>query len=81
MQIRIRGTYQTNVERGKLIGTDSRHLASLECREELGLRRHGQVADFIQEECAAGGDFEPPGAILARVRKGAHDVSEQFAFE
>ncbi|MNT18666.1 hypothetical protein D3C72_1538810 [compost metagenome] len=55
-------------------------LAVLQGTQQLGLHQQRQFADFIQEQRAAVGGFEPAGAVGDGAGKGAFGVAEQFAF-
>ena len=49
--------------------------------QQLGLAAEAQVADFVQKQRAAGGQFEFAGSRFVGVGKGALFVTEQFAFQ
>src|SRR4029077_14089544 len=55
--------------------------ALLEEAKELGLDFHGQVADFVEEKGAAGGELDLAPVVAERAGEGALDVPEQVAFE
>jgi hypothetical protein len=49
--------------------------------QQLDLHRQRHVADFVEEQGAAVGQFETPGTAGDRTGKGALLVAEQFAFQ
>ena len=56
-------------------------LAFLEGSEKFGLQLQRQVADLVQEQCAAVGSLEPPDGLRDRPGEGSALVTEEFAFE
>ncbi len=45
------------------------------------MRRQRQIADFIEEQGAAGCGLEAPGAVLARIRERSFSMAEELTFQ
>ncbi|OPZ04584.1 MAG: hypothetical protein BWZ08_02665 [candidate division BRC1 bacterium ADurb.BinA292] len=63
-----------------LAAADAVEHAFLEEAEQFGLEVDGEVADFVEEQAAALGHFEPPEAALERAGERAAFMTEQFGF-
>ena len=68
-------------ELGTLMGDRPAYEELFETAVEVTSEREGEVANFVQKEGAAGGNFKAAGSVFARVGKGPFDVAEQFAFK
>ena len=77
----IRSGDTTEVDLDDLIPSHSRYLALLQHSQEIGLRLQADVADFVQENRAALGDFEFTLLAVLRARKRPFLMPKQFAFE
>ena len=62
-------------------GADARHFAIFDDAQQPFLRRHRQRAQFVQEQRAAVGFFEPPGARAIGAGEGALFMAEQFGLD
>ena len=56
-------------------------LSRLQHAQQLGLLAHRHVADLVEKNRAAVGQFEPANAVGAGIREGALHVAEQFTFK
>ena len=56
-------------------------MRSCRTRQQLDLHRQRHVADFVEEQRTAIGQFETPGTAGDRTGEGALLVAEQFAFQ
>src|ERR1019366_4846923 len=62
----------------RLGAADPVELPLLQHAQQLGLQFDRQVADFVEEDCAAAGHLEFAGAPLSRTGEGAAFVAEQL---
>jgi len=53
----------------------------LEEAQEFDLHQRAQIADLVEHQCAAMGQFEAAGLVLDRPGEGAPGVAEEFAFK
>ncbi len=81
IQVAIGGHDDPDVGRSGFVRADPLILLLLQNPQELDLNRPGEVPDFVQEERAPLGLFDPPDAGLGRAGKGALLVAEQLAFQ
>lgn len=87
LEIFVGGADKADVGLAFVVAADADDLAGLEDAEELGLHLEGHIADFVEEECAAGaagtvgGVFEDAFAVLFGPGEGAADVAEELIFE
>ena len=58
LEILVGGTYKPDIHRNILIVTYLGDASVLEGSQEFGLKVEGDVADLVEEECAAVGLFE-----------------------
>jgi hypothetical protein len=72
---------RADIDRDRFVAADARDLALLQHAKKLHLDRKRHVADFVEEQSPAVGEFETPFAIPHRARERALFVTEQFAFE
>jgi len=77
----VGGRHQANVRLDGAGRTHALELARLDQAQQLGLLGEGHVADLVEEDRAAAGQFETAGAVRLCVGEGAFDVAEEFAFE
>jgi hypothetical protein len=70
-----------HVDAQELVGADALDFAFLERAQELRLHRERELTDLVEEERAAVGDLELPGAIAARAGVGAAQMTEELALD
>ena len=70
-----------HVDRDLLAAADALDHALLQEAQQLGLQRHRQVADLVEEERAAVGRLDLAQGLLGRAGERALLVAEQFALE
>ncbi|MNE33714.1 hypothetical protein D3C80_1274010 [compost metagenome] len=63
-----------------LVRTQSLQLTALQYTQQLGLHGQRQLADFIEKQRAAIGQFELATAVVHRPGEGAANMAEQLAF-
>jgi hypothetical protein len=80
-EIPVRGRDETDIDRTSLGLAESHHLAFLNGPQELDLHRRRDVADFIQEQCAALRRFEDAEAIANGPGEGAAHMAEELGLE
>ena len=80
LQVLIGGGDQPDVHLGFTGGAQPPDLAILQHAQQLGLERERHVADFVQQQRAAVGQFETSLAGHQRAGKRALFVAEQLAF-
>ena len=81
LEVLVGGGDDAEIDLDGLVAADAHDLALLQDAQQVGLRLEADVADLVEEDRAAFGDFEL--ALLAVLRSGecAFLVAEQFAFE
>ncbi len=72
-------TRTSTVER--LVLADAADLAAFQHPQQLGLHRLGQLADLVEEDRAAVGDFEQAHAVLVGAGERALAMAEQLALD
>src|SRR5690606_2017387 len=77
----IRGRDETHVDAACRDAAQASELALFDRAQQLGLRRGGQIADFVQKHTAAIAGFEQPRLGGDRTRERAALVTEQLAVE
>ncbi|MND98241.1 hypothetical protein D3C80_905840 [compost metagenome] len=73
--------HQAHVDRDRRARAQAHHFALLQHPQQFHLHVQRQVADFIEEQRAAIGRFEPAGLAVGGAGKGALLVTEQFALD
>ena len=81
LQVQVGGADEPDIDRNRLAAAHADDAAALERPQELGLQVQGNVADLVQEECAAVGLLELARMVGMGIGKCALDVAEEFAFE
>jgi hypothetical protein len=74
------GSEDTNVDVDPCVAADSAHVALGEDAQELCLELERELADLVDEDGAAGGRLEGPGAGPVGPREGAAFVAEELRF-
>ena len=80
-QIAVGRRHDPDVDPDRLVGAHALHLTLLQDAEELGLRVERQLADLVEEQRAAVGELELPGAVGDRTGERAADMAEQLALD
>ena len=81
VQIAMRGANDAHIDVDRLVLADAANLAALQHAQQLGLHRFGQLADFVEKDRAAVGDFEQADAMLVGAGERAFAMAEQLAFD
>src|SRR5215471_13713786 len=76
----MRGYEKPDVDPYRLCSTDGQNFALLEDAQENGLRREGQVPNFVEKQGPSVGAANEPGSILGCTGERAPAVSEQLRF-
>ena len=76
LQVDVGGGDQAHVHRNGFARAQPHHLALLQHAQQLDLHRQRQIADFVKEQRAAVGGFEPAGPSLLGTGKRASFVAE-----
>src|SRR5205814_86979 len=76
----IGGGNEPNIDADRLVVADARDLMLFQHAEQLDLRAHRHVADFVKEERAAVGIFKGTDAVAMGISERTFDVAEQLAF-
>ncbi len=79
-RILVRGRQHPHIHGRFRFAPQTPHFAIFQYAQQLGLRRRGHFADFIEQQRPAVGQLEAPDAALRRAGKRAALVSENFAF-
>ena len=77
----VGGRDEPHVDLDRLVVADARDLLLLQHAEQLDLRAHRHVADFVEEQRAAVGVLERADPIGVGVGKGPLHVAEQLALD
>src|SRR6267142_763128 len=80
-EIAIGGRDETNIGLQRRRAADSLVPALLEHAQELRLRRRGELAHFVEKQCAARRKLEPTALQLVRTGKGTALVPEQLGLD
>src|SRR4029079_7646606 len=80
-KIAIRSGDHVHVDTPGIERSDPVHLAKLENAEQFGLERRRQLADLVQKQRTAIGEFQKARLVLRGTGKSAAHVAEQLAFE
>src|SRR5438105_1289972 len=80
-KIAICGGYQSDVNVYGRAATDPFELPLLDKPQELCLKRARHIADFVQKERTAMGEFELAGRLFDRTRERTFFMPEQLALE
>ncbi len=80
-EIRVGGGHETDAGVVRAGGADALVLSRFDGAKNLGLLAQRNVADFVEEQRAAIGQFEATGAIVFRIGECAPHMTEQFALE
>ena len=70
-----------HVDRGFALAAQAAQLAVFQHAQQFGLRADRHLADFVEQQRAALGQFEAAGAALQRAGERAFFVAEDFAFD
>jgi hypothetical protein len=81
LQLLVGRADDAHVDRDLLVAADALDHALLQEAQQLGLQRHRQVADFVEEEGAAVRQLDLALGLLGGAGEGALLVAEQFALE
>ena len=73
--------YQAEVDLDRLLAAEPLETAIFEHAQQLGLRDERQVADFVEEQRAVVGQFQPPRFAVVRAGERALLVAEDFGLE
>ena len=77
----VGGGENADIDFDGAVAADAFEFAFLEEAEQLGLDLRGNLADFVEEDGAAVGQFETAFALVERAGEGAFFVAEEFAFD
>ena len=77
----VRGGDHPNRDADRLLAAEPLHLAVLQHAQQLGLRRLVQVADLVEEDCAAVGQLELAAPHAGGAGECAALVAEQLALD
>ena len=77
----IRGRDDAHVDADRLVVADAGDLVLFQHAEQLDLRAHRHVADFVEEQRAAVGELERADAVAVGVGEGPFHVAEQLALD
>jgi hypothetical protein len=80
-QVTVRRANNSGIDSECFVVTNAANIATLQNAKQFGLHREGQFADFIEEYCAAVGNFEQSIALHIGTGEGTFLVTEQFAFD
>ena len=80
-QLLVRGGQHADVGVNRSAAADADDCFFFQHAEQFGLAGEAHVADFVEEQRAAGGQFEFAGARFVGVGERAFFVAEEFAFE
>ena len=81
LEITVRGADDAHIHRDFLATADALDLALLEETQQLGLQRHRQVADLVEEQGAAVRGFDLAECLLHGTGESPLLVAEQLALE
>src|SRR5690606_17929999 len=81
VQRHVSGAYEAYVDRSRLVRSDARDLARLQCAQQFALKAQAEVADLIQEERTLVRQFKPSWPVFPGIGKRAFFMAEQFAFK
>ena len=77
----IGGGDDAGIDAAREVLADAAHLAVLDDAQQLRLPARRQLADFVEEQRAAVGFLEQPGAFGERAGEGAARVAEELGLE
>ena len=80
-QVAVRGADDAHVDGERFVFADAADFAAFQHAQQLGLHRLGQLADFVEKDRAAVGDFEQADAMLVGPGERAFAMAEQLAFD
>ncbi len=81
LQVAVGGGDDADVGLGRVLGAQPHELALLQHPQQLGLHGEGHLADLVQQQGAAVGQFELALAGLHRAGEGAALVAEEFGLQ
>src|SRR5260370_6773817 len=81
LQVLIRRCQEAHVEPDSARATDADEFALLKDAQQLGLQRQRKLADFVEEDASAFGDFQQPFFLANGAGECSFLVPEQLAFE
>ena len=81
VQVAMGGADDAHIDGERLVFADAADFAAFQHAQQFGLHRLGQLADFVEEQRAAVGDFEQADAVLVGAGEAAFAMAEQFAFD
>ena len=80
-QVAIGGGHHPHVDRTGARLADPLEGALLQHAQQLALQVQGNLADFVEEQCAAIGELEPADTVAECAREAALGVAEELALE
>src|SRR3954451_17188829 len=80
-QIAMCSANDANINIRGAVFTHPANLAAFKHPQEFGLHRFGKLADFVEENCAAIGDFKQSDAVLVGTREGTFAMAEELALD
>ncbi len=80
-QVPVGGGYQSDVHRPRAAFSHALKLPFLNHPKKLGLQLQRDLADLVQEDCAAVREFKPAHAVLNGSGKRTSDVTEELALK
>ena len=81
VEIGVGGRHDPHVDGDRRRLAERMHVARLEEAEQLGLHVHADLADFVEEQRAAGGAADDAGKRVVGAGEGAAPVAEELAVE
>jgi hypothetical protein len=79
LQPPVRGGNDPHIHLDRAVATHALEVAFLQYAEQFGLHGGGDLADFVQQDRAAVGKFEPAFTFAGRTGEGPFLVTKEFA--
>ena len=80
-QVAMRGAHDAHIHNGRPVFAHAANLAAFQHAQQLGLHRLRQLADFVEKDRAAVGNFKQADAVLIGAGERTLAVAEQLAFD
>src|SRR5579864_307065 len=81
LEVAVSGGDDANIYPNRVAAAYRLKFAFLKDAQQLHLRLDRKLSDFVQEDCAAIGQFEPTGPPLQSTRERTLHVAEEFALD